>query len=77
MFTRKSDVGVQLVNITEGLEDGDALILNPRKALGEDAVEETGPGDGKRGPKGSGGPPGAGASKGERPAAPGGAPKQP
>lgn len=67
----------KLVNITEGLEDGDALILNPRKALGEDAVEETGPGDGKRGPKGPGGPPGAGASKGERPAAPGGAPKQP
>ncbi|MEI8319089.1 MAG: efflux RND transporter periplasmic adaptor subunit, partial [Planctomycetia bacterium] len=41
----------KLVSITEGLEDGDALILNPRKALGEDAVEETGPGDGKRGPK--------------------------
>lgn len=115
----------KLVNITEGLEDGDTLILNPRKALGEDAVEETGPGDGKRGPKGPGGPPGsgpggpggaadgmpggagrgpgapggpagggpggapgaatggpsagpgAGAGKGERPAAPGGAPKQP
>jgi HlyD family secretion protein len=50
----------KLVNITEGLEDGDTLILNPRKALGEDAVEETGPGDGKRGPKGPGGPPGSG-----------------
>jgi len=58
----------KLVNITEGLEDGDALILNPRKALGEDAVEETGPGDGKRGPKGPGGPPGAGG-----PGGPGGA----
>jgi hypothetical protein len=112
----------KLVNITEGLEDGDALILNPRKALGED-TEEAGPGDGKRGPKGPGGPPGAGgpggpgaaggmpggpgrgpgapgapaagpgaapggpgaaaggpgagSGKGERPAAPGGAPKQP
>ena len=49
----------KLVNVTEGLEDGDALILNPRKALGEDA-EEAGAGDGKRGPKGPGGPPGAG-----------------
>ena len=63
----------KLVNITEGLEDGDALILNPRKALGEDAVEETGPGDGKRGPKGPGGPPGAGGQGGPGVAA-GGAP---
>jgi len=69
----------KLVNITAGLEDGDALILNPRKALGEDAVEEAGPGDGKRGSKGPGGPgAGPGAGKGDRPAAaPGGASKQP
>ena len=49
----------KLVHITEGLEDGDAVILNPRKALGEDAVEE-GPGEGRRGPKGPGGPGGPG-----------------
>ena len=46
----------KLVHVTEGLEDGDALILNPRKALGEDVVEEGGSGEGKRGPKGPGGP---------------------
>jgi HlyD family secretion protein len=70
----------KLINITEGLEDGDALILNPRKALGEDAVEETGPGDGKRGPKGPGGPPGAGGQGGPGGAAggvPGGAGRGP
>ncbi len=67
----------KLVNITEGLEDGDALILNPRKALGEDAVEETGPGDGKRGPKGPGGPPGAGGPGGTAGGMPGGAGRGP
>jgi len=50
----------KMVEITTGLADGDAVILNPRKALGEDAVDDTGPGEGgRRGPKGPGGPPAA------------------
>ena len=61
----------KLVEITSGLEDGEAVILNPRKALGEEGSEETagaagrgpgmpGGGRGPGGPGGRGGPPGAG-----------------
>jgi len=50
----------KMVEITSGLSDGDAVILNPRKALGEDASDESGPGEGgRRGPRGPGGPPAA------------------
>jgi len=51
----------KMIEITAGLGEGDAVILNPRKALGEDAAEESSGGEGaKRGPRGPGGPRGAG-----------------
>ncbi|MFM7248406.1 MAG: efflux RND transporter periplasmic adaptor subunit, partial [Planctomycetaceae bacterium] len=51
----------KLVEITEGLEDGEAVILNPRKALGEEGEEVAAGGRG--GPPGRGGAgPGMGAA---------------
>ncbi len=65
----------KLVEITSGLENGEAVILNPRKALGEDGTEEAGGGPGGRpgmaGGRGPGGPGGPGAGG---PGGPGGGP---